>query len=107
MMEEHDQAIKDFGRVIELEPQHVDAYFRRALSLKISKKFPEAVADFDKAETLNPGNPKIAENFKKLMNSIKSIEDFLPREEVNLEKEEAIVRELSPNFDRKVALANR
>lgn len=75
IIEEHQAAVEDFSLVIKKNPKNAHAYFRRAFSLKALKvsslpntlqKYPEAADDFEKAKELDPLNPKLVVNYKKL-----------------------------------------
>ena len=79
------------------------------MSLKIAKKFPQAVSDFEKAQKLNPNNHIIEECFKRLVTTIGSIQDQLPHREVHLpaEKPEYVKPEASANFKEKTEFANQ
>ena len=59
-------AVADFDVVIRKNPKNAHAYFRRAFSLKSLKRFPESVEDFEKARILDPMNPALVVNYKKL-----------------------------------------
>lgn len=49
-----EQAIKDFTRAIELEPNFTEAYYSRGICFGFSFKYEEAIKDFTKAIELNP-----------------------------------------------------
>jgi tetratricopeptide (TPR) repeat protein len=66
MIDYHDDAIKDFNKVIKRNPKNGHAHFRRAFSLKALKKFDKAAEDFEKAKTLDPYNPQLVINHKQL-----------------------------------------
>jgi len=66
MIEEHELAVADFDVVIKKNPKNAHAYFRRAFSLKALKRFADAVDDFEKARSLDPMNPSLIVNYKKL-----------------------------------------
>lgn len=66
MIEEHEKAVEDFDIVIRKNPKNAHAYFRRAFSLKSLKRYAEAVEDFEKARNLDPMNPSLVVNYKKL-----------------------------------------
>ena len=68
MIDYHEEAVQDFNTVIKKNPRNTHAYFRRAFSLKSLKRFSEAAEDFEKAKTLEPMNPAIVVNHKKLKN---------------------------------------
>lgn len=66
MIEEDQKAVEDFDVVIKKNSKNAHAYFRRAFSLKALKRYAEAVEDFEKARTLDPMNPALVVNYKKL-----------------------------------------
>ena len=66
MIGEHRLACQDFNVVIKKNPRNAHAYFRRAFSLKALKRWSEAADDFEKAKELDPMNPKLVVNYKKL-----------------------------------------
>ncbi len=66
MIEDHEKAVQDFDVVIQKNPKNAHAHFRRAFSHKLMKHFPEAAEDFEKAKNLDPLNPKMIVNYKKL-----------------------------------------
>ena len=66
MIEYHEKAVDDFNVVIQKNPHNAHAHFRRAFSLKALKRWSEAADDFEKAKELDPMNPKLVVNYKKL-----------------------------------------
>ena len=66
MIEEHEKGVEDFSSVIKKNPKNAHAHFRRAFSLKALKRYSEAAEDFEKAKELDPLNPKMVVNYKKL-----------------------------------------
>ena len=53
-------SIEDFSKVIQLDPNHVDAYELRGLAYADLKDFKKALADLEKAIQLDPARtPKI------------------------------------------------
>lgn len=66
MIENHEEALSDFNEVIKRNPKNANAYFRRAFSAKALRMYGEAAEDFEKAKELDPLNPKIVVNYKKL-----------------------------------------
>jgi Tfp pilus assembly protein PilF len=52
--------------VIKNIPKNAHAYFRRAFSHKALKVFSQAAEDFEKAKNLDPLNPALVVNYKKL-----------------------------------------
>lgn len=77
MIEDHASAVEDFTLLIKKNPKNAHAYFRRAFSNKALKvkmleydivlqKYQDAAEDFEKAKELDPLNPKLVVNYKKL-----------------------------------------
>jgi tetratricopeptide (TPR) repeat protein len=51
---EYDEAIRDYGRAIELDPKFIHGYLNRALAHCQKKEYDEAIRDSNKAIRLNP-----------------------------------------------------
>lgn len=66
MIDMHEEAVKDFDEVIKKNPKNAHAHFRRAFSLKARGKYQEAADDFERTKQLDPLNPKLVVNYKKL-----------------------------------------
>jgi len=66
MIDMHEKAVEDFNDVIRKNCKNAHAYFRRAFSLKALKRYAEAVEDFEKARTLDPMNPALVVNYKRM-----------------------------------------
>ena len=66
MIEWHKEAVQDFNVVIKKNPRNAHAFFRRAFSLKALKNYSEAAEDFETAKKLDPMNPMLVVNYKKL-----------------------------------------
>jgi len=66
MIEDHEKAVKDFNEVIKKNPKNAHAHFRRAFSHKALKNYQQAADDFEQAKALDPMNPKMVVNYKKL-----------------------------------------
>ena len=77
MIEWHKEAVQDFNIVINKNPKNAHAFFRRAFSLKALKvsqplqltslqNYSEAAEDFEQAKNLDPMNPMLVVNYKKL-----------------------------------------
>lgn len=66
MIEDHENAVNDFDILIKKNPKNAHAYFRRAFSQKALKNYSEAADDFEQAKALDPLNPKMVVNYKKL-----------------------------------------
>ena len=47
---EHEKALVDFSRVLEVQPTNARAMFRRAFSFKALKMYEEAAEDFEAAK---------------------------------------------------------
>jgi Tfp pilus assembly protein PilF len=66
MFNKHDEAIRDFTEVIELNPNNAHAHFRRAFSFKAIKEWSKAADDFEEAKDLAPLDPKMVVNYKRI-----------------------------------------
>ena len=77
-----DQALKDFNEVVKYQPQNANAYFGRAFTYKALRNYLKAAEDFDKARELEPNNPKLIVNYKKIY-EIRFIKLCSPGEEQN------------------------
>lgn len=66
MIEDHERAVADFDTVIKKNPKNAHAFFRRAFSHKALKNYSQAADDFEQAKALDPLNPKMVVNYKKL-----------------------------------------
>jgi Tfp pilus assembly protein PilF len=58
--------VKDFNTVINKNPKNANAHFRRAFSRKALQLNEDAVGDFEMAKNLDPHNPHLIVNYKKL-----------------------------------------
>ena len=63
-----------------MQPNNPHAYFGRGFAYKSLKKFDEAAEDLEKSKELDPLNPKLVVNFKKLY-EVKYIQLCKPGEE--------------------------
>lgn len=63
-----------------MQPNNSHAYFGRGFAQKALKKFDESAEDFEKAKEIDPLNPKLVVNFKKLYD-VKYIQLCKPGEE--------------------------
>lgn len=52
----HDEVVKDCSKCLQLQPQNVKAFIRRAQSYESLERYREALADFEAASRLNGGN---------------------------------------------------
>lgn len=66
MVGDHESAVQDFSSVIKNNPKNAHAHFRRAFSYKELKQYAEGVNDFEQAKLLDPLNPKMIVNYKKI-----------------------------------------
>lgn len=66
LTEQHQKALDDYTEVIKLQPKNSHAYFGRAFAYKALKNYDEAAEDFEKAKSLDPFNPKLIINPKKI-----------------------------------------
>lgn len=66
MIDRHELAIEDFSTVIKKNPKNAHAYFWRAFSQKALKLYDKAAEDFEEAKALDPLNPNLVVNYKKL-----------------------------------------
>ncbi|BBC24087.1 tetratricopeptide repeat protein [Pseudanabaena sp. ABRG5-3] len=57
-LEQYEEAITDFDKAIELNPNYVKAWFNRGIAKGNLKRHKEAIADFDKVIELNPNHAK-------------------------------------------------
>jgi Flp pilus assembly protein TadD len=70
---EAERALADFIEVVNLQPQNAHAYFGLGFTYKALKRYEEAADNFEKAQELEPHNPKLVVNFKKIF-SVKYIQ---------------------------------
>jgi Tfp pilus assembly protein PilF len=59
-------ALDDFNSVIKMQPANANAYFRRAFTYKALKMYHEAAEDMYRARELEPENPNLIINAKKM-----------------------------------------
>jgi len=53
-LNEHERAIEDYNKTIELDPNDAKAYYNRGLAYAELNKYEQAIEDYDKAIELNP-----------------------------------------------------
>jgi len=53
-----DKALEIYQKIIEIEPQYAQSYFKIALILNTQKKYSKAIENFEKAITLQPKYPQ-------------------------------------------------
>jgi len=55
---DHDQAISDFTRAIELNPRYANAYYNRGIAYDDKGQYDRAISDYTRAIELNPKHAK-------------------------------------------------
>lgn len=60
------QAIHDFDCVLERNPYHAHALFRRGFAHKALRHYEKAASDFEAAKALDPGNQLLVVNYLRL-----------------------------------------
>lgn len=63
---EHEKALEDFTRILELQPTNARALFRRGFSFKALKLYEEAAEDFEAAKEFEPDDPRLVINYRKI-----------------------------------------
>lgn len=63
---EHERALQDFSRVIDLQPTNARAMFRRAFSFKACGQFEEAAEDFEAAKEFAPEDRRMVVNYRQV-----------------------------------------
>jgi len=66
MCGQYAEAVQDFSVVITRQTVNAHAYFRRAFAHKALKRYDDAAADFEKAKELEPNNPALIVNYKRI-----------------------------------------
>ena len=66
MVGDHASAVDDFSSVVKNNPMNAHAHFRRAFSYKELRQYSLGVSDFEQAKLLDPLNPKMIVNYKKI-----------------------------------------
>ena len=62
----YEEAVQDFSVVITRQPANAHAYFRRAFAHKALEHYDDAAADFEAAKELEPHNPALIVNYKRI-----------------------------------------
>lgn len=62
-----DQAERLHRAILQLDPEYGIAYYNLGLALKAQEKFPEAIAAYEKAIALEPGDPWAKQNLAALL----------------------------------------
>lgn len=58
-LNEHDVAIDDFSRAIQINPEHAPAYFHRAIAWENKGELDQALDDYARAIRLDPDNAEV------------------------------------------------
>ncbi len=89
----HDQAIKDYTKAIELNPKDADIYNNRGFTYGEIKNYDQSIKDFNKAIEINPKKPRTYLNRGNIYyfkhNYDQAIEDYTNAIELNPEYEDA------------------
>jgi tetratricopeptide (TPR) repeat protein len=72
-----DEALNDYSKAIQLNPDYADAYYNRGALLLNENKIDEALNDFNKAIQLNPGDAKAYSNRGALLLKENKIDEAL------------------------------
>ncbi|MBN1819188.1 MAG: tetratricopeptide repeat protein [Prolixibacteraceae bacterium] len=75
--ENTDQALIDFNKAIELEPEYTEAYVNRGIILRDNNRTSEALSDFNKALILKPNFEKVYFNRGNLLKNENRIDEAL------------------------------
>ena len=59
---EIDNAIADYTKAIELNPNHADPYYNRGVAYRVKGDHDRAIADYTKAVALNPNDAEVYYN---------------------------------------------
>jgi tetratricopeptide (TPR) repeat protein len=93
--EEHEQAIKDFNKAVELNSEYAVAYYNRGVSYTDLGKHTQALKEYDKAIELNPRYSAAYSNrgnlYTKLRKHEKAMDDFDKAIKLNPKDEAAYV----------------
>jgi len=86
-LNEHERAIKDFDKAIELNPDDAETYYNRGVAYAKLNKYEQAIKDYEKAIELNPDDAKAYYNrglaYAELNKYEQAIEDYDKAIELN------------------------
>ena len=95
-IEEYKDAIKDFDKVIELEPNFPDAYYNKAVSINHLGIYDEAIEYYDKAIELNPN---YSESYCNRAIS-KSKMAYIQKDKISSEEYNKLIKESEDDFEK-------
>ena len=55
-LKKYQEAIKDFNKTLELDPQFIDALYLRGATKSLSMQYEKSIKDYDEVIKLNPKN---------------------------------------------------
>ena len=67
---EYDEVLTQARLALEIEPNNVKAYYRRAMAFYHQDEFESADESFDAAHCLDPKNQEVEENFKNSLTTV-------------------------------------
>jgi tetratricopeptide (TPR) repeat protein len=89
-----DEAIKNYGRAIELEPYHYKAYFNRGVMHERKQDYQNAIADYTRTIIIKPNYDKAYSNrgfiYKLINDQEKALADYNKAIELNPRNENAL-----------------
>ena len=77
---EHDLAIENYTKVIELNPDYADAYYNRGMAYHHKGEVDRAIADHNRAIQLNPSYADISYNCDLIYDNKQRVEERLIKE---------------------------
>jgi len=75
---EYKKAIKHFDRVINLDPNYIDAYINKGIAFHELGNFEEAISNYDKALEIEPDNPIALNNKGYVFSKMKKYDEAVP-----------------------------
>jgi DnaJ family protein C protein 7 len=63
-LSKYEEALEDCNKAIDLDPQYLKAYTRRAACYTMLSKHAEAVRDYEKAQQMDPNNDDLAQSLR-------------------------------------------
>merc|ERR1711972_273391 len=62
----HEEALRDFHHVLDMQPANAHALFRRAFAFKALGLYHEAAEDFEAAKEFAPDDPRLVINYRQV-----------------------------------------